>query len=263
MSADLTASSDAVDIWLVFDEELADAALLDRYGSLLSPQEQAQEAALYFADDRRRYRITRALQRSALSRYAPVAPAEWTFVANEQGCPRIAASHGAAAQIAFNLSHTPGLIALAVTQGRAVGIDVENLSVRAVSTAMARRFFAPAEAAALASLAPEHWQRRFFEYWTFKESYIKARGLGLSLPLDKFSFCFAHERAVQLSVQAELGDDAARWSFAQYQPTPQHLLALCVERPGGADLPPRVNLRRVVPLAGEEDLALAPRRISL
>ncbi|WP_257389120.1 4'-phosphopantetheinyl transferase family protein [Tahibacter caeni] len=261
MKADL-AVADGVDVWLAFYNEITDAALLEHFSSLLSRAEREQEARFHFADDRRRYRVTRALQRTVLSRYAPVAPTDWSFATNDYGCPRVAATHAAAAGLSFNLSHTRGLIALAVTRDRAVGVDVENLAVREVAVGIADRFFAPVEVEALAAVPAAQQQHRFFEYWTFKEAYIKARGMGLSLPLDKFSFRFPEQGAVQLAVDAELGDDAGRWRFAQYRPTPEHLLALCVEHGGPLRAPP-VRLRKVVPAVGHEDLELEPLKMTL
>ena len=52
--------------------------------------------------------------------------------------------------------------------------------------------------------APHQQQYRFFEYWTFKEAYIKARGMGLSLPLDKFSFQYPDDHAVEIAIDPEL-----------------------------------------------------------
>jgi len=262
-TAELSATRDGVDVWLAFYNEIDDPALLDRFRGLLSAEERQQEARFHFADDRKRYRVTRALVRTALSRYAPVAPLDWSFATNAYGRPHIAEAHGDAAEISFNLSHTRGLIALAVTRGQAVGIDVENLAVREVSTGIADRFFAQAEVDELATTPPSRQQDRFFEYWTFKESYIKARGMGLSIPLDQFSFHFPHEAAVQLAVQAELGDDAARWNFAQYRPTPDYLLALCVECTDRQRTRPQVTVRKVVPTVAQHDVDLPVLKATL
>lgn len=89
----------------------------------------------------------------------------------------------------------------------------------------------------------------------FKESYIKARGMGLSIPLDQFSFSFPHERAVHIAIQPELGDDASRWSFWQCRPSPECLLAICAERLDGAA--PTVTFRKLIPM--ETDEALYPQ----
>jgi 4'-phosphopantetheinyl transferase len=151
------------------------------------------------------------------------------------------------------------LIALGVSRHRALGVDVENVVARQVSTGVADRFFSPSEVAELASVAHERRQDRFFEYWTFKESYIKARGMGLSIPLDQFSFRYPHERAVRINVNPELGDDESRWSFWQFRPTPEHLLAICAERLDRAA--PVVTMRKMMPTFEDEvlDVALLKR----
>src|SRR5262249_53867928 len=152
--------------------------------------------------------------------------------------------------LSFNISHTHSLIVLGVTQGRELGIDVENVVDRAAPLDVAGRYFAPQEVAVLSAAPKQEQQHRFFEYWTFKESYIKARGMGLSLPLDKFSFHYPHDRAVEIAIDAELADDAARWQFWQFRPTPEYLVALCAERVGARS--PKVIARKVVPLLSEE-----------
>lgn len=246
---------DGVDLWLAYYDEIDDPGLLGDLRRLLTDDERADEDRFRFADDRKRYRITRALVRTVLSRYASVAPERWTFAVNDYGCPRVDAAHGDAASLSFNISHTRGLIALAVAADRALGVDVENLAVRTVSTGIADRYFAPDEVVDLAAVPPAQQQERFFEYWTMKESYIKARGMGLSLPLDQFSFRFPRADAVQLSIAPELGDDAARWRFIQCRPSPHHLLALCVEERAPAR-PVRMTIRKAVPTRGEELLVL-------
>jgi 4'-phosphopantetheinyl transferase len=216
----------------------------------MSESEEAQARRFHFAADRKRYAITRGLVRTTLSRYAPVAPSDWTFTANLYGRPAVAESHKAAAGLIFNISHTLGMIVLAVTRNLELGVDVENTVSRHVSIGIAERFFAPTEVAALARVPHHQRQARFFEYWTFKESYIKARGMGLSIPLDRFSFHYPHERGVLLAIEPELRDDPERWCLWQLRPTRQHVLALCATRhPRGI---PDLTIRRVLPAVQEE-----------
>ena len=256
----MTIDEHGIDVWLAFYDEIGDASLLASLRTLLSDDERAQELRFRFADDRKRYLVTRALVRTVLSRYADVAPADWSFAVNDYGRPRIADAHGAACALSFNVSHTRGLIALGVTRGRALGVDVEHLTLRDVSTGIAGHFFSPSEVGELEAVPQQRRQDRFFEYWTFKESYIKARGMGLSIPLDKFSFHFPHDSAVGLAVEPELGDDAARWAFWQYRPAPHYLLAICAERP---HVDSRVNLLRTIPTRSHEAIALPLLRTSL
>ncbi len=256
---DLLASAGNIDVWLVF-EETVDELLLLKLRELMSESERVQSSRFHFAADRKRYVATRGLVRTVLSRYAPVPPADWNFTLNSFGRPRIAEIHAEARGLAFNISHTLGLIALAVTRDLDVGVDVENVVSRQVTLGIAERFFAPTEVAALERLPHPQRHGRFFEYWTFKESYMKARGMGLSIPLDKFSFHYPHERGVRLAIEPELGDDAGRWCLWQFRPSSDQLLALCAERRGG--VVPQVTIRRIIPTVEEEVLALPVRRTS-
>jgi 4'-phosphopantetheinyl transferase len=249
-NATIAADPAGIDIWLTFYDRIVGERLLSRLRGLLSEEERRHEQRFFFADDRKRYLVTRAMVRTVLSRYAPVAPEAWLFSANGYGRPEIANAHEAVRGLRFNISHTRGLIALGVVGHRALGVDVENIATRQVSLGIADRFFSPAEVAELSSTPIERQQDRFFEYWTFKESYIKARGMGLSIPLDKFSFRYPHERAVDLSIQPELEDDADRWSFWQYRPTSEHLLAICAERIGAER--PDMTIRKLIPTVAEE-----------
>ncbi len=249
-----------IHIWLVFYQHLTEPALLSSMLALLSEQERAQHLRFHFADDRLRYLATRALVRSVLSRYAPLAPADWLFTPNDYGRPAIANEHAQARTLGFNLSHTRGLIAMAVTRDRVLGVDVENLATRQISEGIAEHFFSPAEVAELATVPAERRQDRFFEYWTFKEAYIKARGMGLSIPLDRFSFDFPDERQVRLSTEPDLGDDPERWRFWQFRPAPGYLLALCAERLDGA--PPQLTVRSAIPTVSDAPFAWTPLKVS-
>jgi 4'-phosphopantetheinyl transferase len=162
--------------------------------------------------------------------------------------------------LVFNISHTDSLIVLGVTKHRALGVDVENVHRLGILVELAERFFARDEVAELARVPSHRRQDRFFEYWTFKESYIKARGMGLSLPLDKFSFYFTHDHSVKIAIHPELADDAARWHFWQFRPRREYLVAVCAERiDTGA---PRLVIRKLVPAMSEELLATELLRTS-
>ena len=246
----LPLTSGEIHLWLADYAAIGDERLHAAYRELLSAEEKAQEPRFYFERDRRRYLVTRALVRTVLSRYAPIDPRDWVFSANRYGRPEIANAEVRDASLSFNISHTHSLIVLGVTRERALGVDVENVAARAVSTDIADRFFAPAEVAELNRVPRHRQQDRFFEYWTFKESYIKARGMGLSLPLDKFSFHYPDEAAVAIAIDSELADHAQRWQFWQFRPSPEYLVAICAERTGAA--PPRITVRHAVPMLSDE-----------
>jgi 4'-phosphopantetheinyl transferase len=168
------------------------------------------------------------MERTVLSKYVDIAPRDWRFAVNEYGRPSIAAEHTDARGIEFNLSHTDGLVVMAVTRGRAIGVDVENVRTREVDIDIVDRYFAAEEVAALRALPREKQKQRFFECWTLKESYIKARGLGLSIPLERFAFDLEDAQQIRLTIDPGLKDRSGRWSFWHVTLGHDHLTAtLC------------------------------------
>ncbi len=174
-------------IWYVLPEEIREPELLDRYRELLASDELARHQRFFLGKDRHLFLVAWALVRTTLSRYADVDPRDWTFATNPHGRPQIIGPSGVP-PLRFNLSHTPGLIACIVAAERDVGVDVENTRRHTAGPDIARRFFANAEVEALELLPEDRQQEAFFEYWTLKEAYIKAVGVGISLGLGRFSF---------------------------------------------------------------------------
>jgi 4'-phosphopantetheinyl transferase len=230
----VTSPVDEVRVWHVCEADVTPERLA-AYRTLLSEDERQRADRFLRADDAARFVIGRALARTSLSRYAPIAPREWPFRVNEHGRPELDGRPAGAPDLRFNLSHTPGLVACAVTVGREVGVDVEWTNRRVLHD-VPERFFSPREVSDLRALPPEEQDVVFFDYWTLKESYIKARGFGLALPLRQFSFLRIPGRAPAIAFAPELHDDPASWQFAQFWPTRDHRMAVAVRR-HGADLP--------------------------
>ena len=245
-------SPGAVHLWYTLSDDIAPAAALDAYLGLLSPEEHTRHARFLNERARHEYLITRALCRTVLSRYAEVAPTDWRFRANEWGRPEITVPE--LAHLRFNLSNTRGLVACAVALEGEIGIDVEVLDRAGGLLEIADRFMAAPEAAAIRALPPDAQGLRFFKYWTLKEAYIKARGMGLSISLDKFWFLLDGEvpasSPARLVLTPDMDDEVSGWSFAQIQPTDRHLLAVARREPasfhaGGAGLD--LQVRPIVP----------------
>jgi 4'-phosphopantetheinyl transferase len=251
--------SHEVHVWCTFFAEIDDEALLDEYRQLLSEDERSRLWRFAFERDRHRYLVTRALARSVLSRYADVAPAAWLFGENRFGRPQIVNNQPQARDLSFNISHTNSLIVLGLARGRAIGFDTENVSDRTAPFTIAERFFSPEEAAALDALPESHRQRRFFEYWTLKESYIKARSVGLSIPLDACTFRFVGDEHVAMSIRPDV-DSGARWDVWQFSIDRDYVTAICAERVGPRA--PALVVRRIVPLRPEHDLIVEDLRTS-
>jgi 4'-phosphopantetheinyl transferase len=235
-----------VDIWFTRTDRV-DSHLAQRYRALLTHNELAQHARFRFEKDRHRHLVTRALVREVLSRYAPVDPREWRFEAGRYGKPHIVVPAHLAKRIAFNISHTDGLVIVAVSRARALGVDAECMQRRA-AIEVAERFFSTPEVRSLQRLSPQARAMRFWALWTLKESYIKAREMGLSIPLDRFAFHLDEPRSVAIEFAPGFDDLPSRWQFWQMRPTEHHLLALCVESAAEHEAPIRLRVREATPL---------------
>lgn len=236
---------DEAHIWYLQPDRLASAQMiLDDYSCLLNSEERARRDQRTLEAGRLEYLLGRALVRLTLSRYAPVRPEHWGFVANPHGRPEISRPVLTPA-LRFNLSHCNGLIACAVASDREIGIDVEDTARSTRFLEVARGSFSPSEFRELSVLPPERQRARFFEYWTLKESYIKARGLGLSLPLDEFSFVLEPKRPIRIEFGKRIQDEPGSWQFELRKVTERHQMALAIRK--GAISGVKVILREHVP----------------
>ena len=235
-TAPLTLLNRQAHLWLARPEQFTDPAELARYRTLLTDDEREKTDRFRVARDRHTCLITRALVRTTLSRYQDVPPEHWRFRTNDRGRPDVSAP---TSPIRFNLSHTDGLIACLVSRDRAVGVDVEHLARASRWVDLADRNFAPREAAALRRLTVADRPTRFLEYWTLKESYIKARGLGLTIPLAAFSFDLPARSADDIAIRftPAIDDEPARWQFGLARLASGHLIATAVERGTGDPVP--------------------------
>jgi 4'-phosphopantetheinyl transferase len=244
-----------VDIWCCRYLEVRQPDLLSRYLALLSPEERARHDRFLVEPARHEYLVTRALARWVLSRYAAVSPESLVFAHNDHGKPRLdrpAAARG----LAFNISHAAGMAVCAVaSEPMVLGIDIEDVGRGGAELALADRFFAPSEVRALRALPRDRQRARFFAYWTLKESYIKARGLGLAIPLQKFAFSLRPDGPILLTIDPGLNDDPARWRFALMRASERHALALGV---AAGPTPPVLRHAFCVPLQGIEPQPPAP-----
>ena len=198
--------------------------------ALLNAEERQQQQRYIPPAKQHEYLVTRVLVRSVLGEALGIAPEALQFVANEWGRPALAPG-STTTPIYFNISHTDGLVVCLVSTEYELGVDTELLSRAQSLLAMAADVFAPKELSDLAALAEDEQMLRAVHLWTLKESYIKARGMGLALPLDGFAFRFSGDR-ISLEVEAELNDDGARWQF-QTQMLGPHCVSMAITLPAG------------------------------
>lgn len=194
---------------------------------LLSAEETVRYNRYLVPEAAATFLAARILLRSVLAQYATLQPADWRFETNRFGRPHIA-NTDAPRGLTFNLSHKPGCVTCLIGASRELGVDVEDSGAgRANFLEIAGRFFSYPEAAALRDLPDGPRRQRFYELWTLKESYMKARGVGLSLGLSRFSFSVEGER-VTIRFAEGFDDRAEAWDFRLFRPDERHVIATSV-----------------------------------
>jgi 4'-phosphopantetheinyl transferase len=253
--------TDTVDLWLCRPDAISDPVLLEGYARLLGEEERGRWMRLRSERDRKRFLVTRAVIRAVLSIYVDLPAGAWQFTRNRWNKPEIAA-HQNRAGLRPNLAHTPALICCAVTCGSELGVDVENVDRRSATRRVAKRFFAPGEFEGMSALAEQAQRGRFFDLWTLKESYIKARGVGIAAGLHNFCFDIDPDAGISIRFAAGFVDDPVLWNFCLLQVRQKYRVAIAVKGTS-ARTSPRIAIREITPLLqwrDEDALIVVPFR---
>jgi len=206
---------DRVDVWII---ELCETASRSDSARWLSADERARGERFVFERDRRRFCLGRGALRGILARYLCCNPGEIAFAYGDSGKPRLA---GADSQVdlQFNASGSADLAVCAVTCGRSVGIDIEQVR-RDCDQDLVRHAFSVIERAEYTKIPADQQVVAFYQTWTRKEAYLKATGCGLLRPLASFSVSVTPGDSPRLI--CDESDPAAHqsWSIADFDPAP-------------------------------------------
>jgi 4'-phosphopantetheinyl transferase len=221
-----------VRVWYSHANALSqDPARVARALGWLLPVERARYDRFRHDADRLMFLAGRVMARTLVSRALGCAPTTRRWREGPHGRPEIdepgVATH-------FNLAHSAGLVVCAVAPDREVGVDVEDLRRRPVDRGFVARYCSPDETADVAAQPEDAWHDRFLTYWTLKEAYLKARGLGVSVSLSSVSFTLDSNGDARVGFLGALAHFDNRWLFHLTRPTDRHLLAVAVATADGA-----------------------------
>jgi len=116
-------------------------------------------------------------------------------------------------EIHFNISHSEKMV-LAVFSDTEVGCDIEYIAP--IKMEIAKRFFCSSEYEFIMQQGEEKRTETFYRFWTLKESFMKATGLGMKLPMDSFCVRLGDE----IHVEHQLGDGKyymKEWGDGEYR----------------------------------------------
>lgn len=195
---------------------------------LLSDEEHYRAGKFRFDKDRDDFVLSRTALRSLAGAYLEKSPAQVRFSYSTHGKPFLAPAHSPS-RLSFNISHTDGLALFAFTLDRRIGIDVEKVRKDFEPEQIAERFFSVAERRALRETPQEQKKEAFFRCWTRKEAFIKAKGSGLSHPLDQFDVSILPNDEPALLATRPNPEEARSWIIRSLEMPSQYIAAVAVE----------------------------------
>jgi 4'-phosphopantetheinyl transferase len=204
-----------------------------RLYATLTRDERNRSSRFRFERDRQRFIVAHGVLRDVLGRCLQTTPREITFAYNAFGKPHLSPVFGS--RLKFNLSHSAGLALIAITADSSVGVDLECIRAQCNYAEIARHFFSAVEIDQLDALPRHLYAEAFFNCWTKKEAYLKARGEGLAIPLNSFSVPLTTDPAhAPLDLYRAPHDivPARRCSLYTLQPAPGYIGALAIEGSG-------------------------------
>ncbi len=222
-------AGDEVHVWRITLRQ--PVSLTRRLAQFLNAEESARASRFHFPEHRERFIVGRSVFKIILGAYLNEDGANINFKYSDYGKPLLAGRH-AGSELSFNLAHSNDVAVYAITLSRRIGIDIEYVRPDLADDRIAERFFAPAEVAVIRALPPENRTEAFFNCWTRKEAYIKARGEGMSLPLDSFTVSLKPGEPAALLTVANSREEGSRWSLSELVPAQGYVAAIAVEGHG-------------------------------
>jgi len=223
---DFCLKPDQIHVFFTQADDIKDEYLLSQYQRVISQTEQAKMDRYVFEKDKHVCLVTRALLRFVLSLVTRELPAGFEFIENPYGKPSIKPGF-IDIPLKFNLSHSENVSVCAIVLNHEIGVDIEYIR-RKIDLNIPERFFTQYESAYIKSLAEEDRQKAFFRLWTLKESYIKAKGMGLSISLDAFGFDIDGQNTL-CRFHESLNDRSEHWDFFRFSLLNDYKAAIAVQ----------------------------------
>jgi 4'-phosphopantetheinyl transferase len=203
-------------------------ASIENISDLLAEDELRRANGFFYERDRKRFVASRGLLRLILSRYSGIEPGAIQFTYSEYGKPYIDYPSGASS-LSFNLTHSGNLALFVVAWRRQIGVDLELIRSGLDIQGIINRFFAPAEIDAYMTIPADERPRAFFQCWTRKEAYLKAKGVGLASPLNEFSVSLIPGEPARLTQSLDPAE-LHRWALHDLNLGTEYVATIALEK---------------------------------
>lgn len=179
------------------------------------PEEKVERLLKFkIAEDKKRGVLGELLVRYLICDNLNIKNNEINFTKNKYGKPFLKDYIG----LEYNISHSNQLVVCAIGD-YAVGIDIEY--IKNVELGAANYIFEKHEYEVFSNLPEQRKLDYFYSMWTLKESFIKAKGLGLSIPMNSFSINRNSEKDMYCIYKN------SKYYFREYTINKDYKLSIC------------------------------------
>lgn len=242
------AETQFVDLWLAdLDAHLSD---VDHFDDLLSDSEREKRSTIKLERVRKHAILSRGILRSVLATYTDCDAKDLDLETTPLGKPLLGQRHvfGSGDAVHFNVSHSDGMLAIALSAYGPVGVDVEKIRTIDEMDSIASELFSIDQRDALRSLSGTQRLDLFFQYWVHREAVTKAMGVGLleqvemqypsqNAMVSRTGTVFADEPAAKLCV-SKRSESLMEWRLLEFTPRLGYIGCIAVN---GSDNQMRTN----------------------
>jgi len=196
----------------------------------LAPRERERYGRFRHDADREMFLLGRVMARAVVGRALGQRPHEWPWREGPRGRPEIDLPGIA---LSFNVAHSGGIVVCAVAREAEVGIDIEDRTRARLDRDLVERYCSPTEVADVVAQPGDGWRDQFLRYWTLKEAYLKARGLGIAVHLSHLAFRLTSTGDVTLEFLDSLAGADPAWAFDLRALGDDHFVAVAASTPQG------------------------------
>ena len=200
---------------------------------ILSDEEIRRAEQFLFASGRQHYIRGRRILRILLGIYLNTPPQEVSFRYGRNLKPELA-PRWSREKLNFNLSHSHGQLLVAIAKDLAVGVDIELVRSNIEIESIAKRFFSSDEINQLTMLEGSDKRQGFFDAWTRKEAYLKAKSEGIGYGLDQFTVSLNPNQPARLLSDRRDPHALCRWDIRALAAAPGYVAALSFEASGSS-----------------------------
>ena len=193
--------------------------------NLLSDNEKEKASKFCFKKDQNQFIISRGALRILSAAYLDMNAKEIEFKYGEYGKPEFDFN----SDLKFNVSHSGNLGTIGFVKNFDIGIDVEKIKNDFDVLEIVSNYFSELEIETLKKLPKEMHTEYFYRCWTRKESFIKAKSLGLTFPLDSFSVCINSDKKTELLETKWDDTEKHKWKLFTFSPQLNYIGAVSIQ----------------------------------